>query len=145
MKPAKKFFLALAAAIGGLAFVFVASLALFFYSMVSTVMIKRSPDGKHFAKLIRVDGIDLMFNVSVDGKHVYQSPDFAPTKAECREHIAWAADGKAVVLFVAGQRLFGYEVKERRSLTDGELARISFPQISDLGFEGTLPSADDVK
>ncbi len=139
MTAVTKVLVSVSAMLGGLTIVLVALGVLFLYRMSSTVMTKSSPDGKHFAKLTRVDGIDLIFNVSVDGKHVYQSPDFAPTAADCREQVVWASDSQAVVLLVAEQRLFGYNVKKGRSLTNSELLDVRVPQIADLGFEGTLP------
>ena len=102
----------------------------------STVMTKRSPDGRHSAQLTRIDTIDLNFVVSVDGKRVFHSPDFAPGRGDAREQIVWSTDSKRVVLIVAEQRLFGFDVTENRKLTELELSRVKFPSLKELGYEG---------
>ena len=116
-------------------------LAGFYFSTVSHVMTKTSPDGRHSAKLHRYQAIDVNFNVSVDGTSVFYSPDFAPVDADFREQIAWTSDGKIVVLEVGGKRLFGFHVVDNRSLTDEELLTVGFTPFDELGFEGTLPTA----
>lgn len=108
-------------------------------SMTSTVMQRESPDGYFHAKLVRADGFDVLFRVKVNGKNVYTSPDFAPVKADFREHIAWDKSGKIVVLFVAGERMFGYQAVEKRSLTDRELLNVEFTPLKELRYEGSLP------
>lgn len=123
----------------------VAMMAISFWIMFSTVMTKRSPDGKHSATLTRIDGIDRMFEVAVDGRKVYTSDDFAPGPKDCREQIVWSTDADKVVLLVAGQRLFGYSVSERRSLSDSELLQVQFPSLKELGFEGPIPRASQEK
>lgn len=114
-------------------------IAMLYFSMVSTVMTKRSPDRQHTAKLTRCDGIDLIFSVKVDGIRVYDSPDFAPRTVDCREQLIWDADSTAVVLEVAGQRIFGYHVGEKRALRDSELYSLRLTPFHELGFEGELP------
>ena len=119
---------------------------LFVFSIIPfTVMTKRSPDGKHTAKLARAKGIDLNFWVSVDGQKIYHSPDFAPTNADFREQIVWSMDSQSVILLVAETRLFGYHVKEERALTDSELFEVRLPELKELGFEGTVPIDSEVK
>jgi len=121
-------------------------LALFYFSVtgkagwhVSTVMTKRSPDRQHTATLSRLQGIDVKFRVTVDGSRVYASPDFAPIRADFREQIVWDTKSQAVVLEVAGRRIFGYHAVEKRPLTDSEVLKVQFTPFDELRFEGTLP------
>lgn len=118
---------------------FAGFLAMFYFSMVSTVMTKRSPDRQHTAKLTRVQGVDVNFKVTVDGKRVFGSPDFAPVHADFREQLIWDTNSAAVVLEVAGRRIFGYHVGEKRPLTDSELHEIRLTPFEELHFEGKLP------
>ncbi len=112
---------------------------MFYFSTVSTVMKKPSPDRQHTAKLVRVQGIDVNFRVTVDGRRVYGSPDFAPVRADFREQLVWATNSQVVVLEVAGRRIFGYQAVEKRPLTDSELLKVQFTPFDELHFEGTLP------
>jgi hypothetical protein len=114
-------------------------LAMFYFSMVSTVMTKHSPDRQHTAKLTRVQGIDVNFRLAVDGRRVYGSPDFAPVHADFREQLIWDTNSQAVVLEVAARRIFGYHVGEKRPLTDSEIHTIHMTPFEELRFEGTLP------
>jgi hypothetical protein len=118
---------------------FAGFLAMFYFSMVSTVMTKRSPDRQHTAKLSRVQGIDVNFRVTVDGSRVYSSPDFAPVRADFREQLVWDTHSQVVMLEVAGRRMFGYHVAEKRALTDSELFNVQFTPFEELRFEGALP------
>jgi len=118
---------------------FAGCVAMLHFSMVSTVMTKRSPDRQHIAKLSRVQGIDVNFRVAIDGRRVYGSPDFAPVRADFREQLIWDTNSQAVVLEVAGRRIFGYHVDEMRPLTDSELEKIHLTSFEKLGFEGKLP------
>jgi hypothetical protein len=112
------------------------TLAVTHFGFTSTVMSKESPDDRHSARLDRVDGIDVMFDVVVDGTRVYRTHDFAPGPFDFREHIYWTADSQSVILEVAGNRLYGYDVTKRRALTDTELANVALTDFRDLGFEG---------
>jgi hypothetical protein len=130
------------AVVSAIAFVLtLIALAGFYFNFVNHVMTKFSPDGRHTAKLHRINGIDVIFEVTVNGNNVFSSPDFAPVDADFREQIAWNADGDIVVLKVGGKRLFGYNVNQKRSLTDDELLMIEFTPFDALGYEGTLPTA----
>jgi hypothetical protein len=111
-----------------------------YFSVVSTVMKKASPDGNHTAKLVRIDGIDVIFRVVVDGRRVYSSPDFAPASADFREQIVWSTDNNIVVLEVGDERIFGYDAIGRRELSEAELLNVQFTPFTELGFEGELPS-----
>jgi len=113
--------------------------AMYRFSMVSTVMTRRSPDGQHVAKLSRVQGIDVNFRVAVDGGRVYSSPDFAPVRADFREQLVWDTKSQVVMLEVAGRRIFGYHAGEKRPLTDSELLKVQLTPFEELGFEGTSP------
>ena len=118
---------------------FAAFAAMFYFGMVSTVMTKRSPDRQHTATLSRVQGIDVNFRVTIDGTRVYGSPDFAPIRADFREQLIWDTNSHAVFLEVAGRRIFGYHVGDKRALTDSELLKIHLTPFEELRFEGTLP------
>jgi hypothetical protein len=140
MTTTKKTLLFVGSAVGVVALALAGFVAMFYFSMISTVMTKRSPDGQHTAKLSRVQGIDVIFRVSVDGNRVYGSPDFAPVCADFREQLIWDTNSQMVVLEVAGRRIFGYHVGEKRPLTDSELPKIHLTPFEELHFEGTLPN-----
>ncbi len=125
----------------GVASLFVVFCAGLYFSTVSTVMKKASPDRQHIAKLVRTDGIDVNFWVTVDGRQVYSSPDFRPMHADFRERIDWDENGNTVVLEVGGKRIFGYQAVEQRNLSAAELLNVQFTPFTELGFEGELPSA----
>lgn len=115
----------------------------FFVFPTRTIQILRSPDYKHKVVLRRMDGIDLVFFVKVDGQKVYSSPDFAPNrKVDFRERLVWDKTGAVVVLEVMGRRLFGFDVKGQRPLSDLELLSVEYapePNQWEYGFEGTWP------
>ncbi|MEX2308218.1 MAG: hypothetical protein WD738_11525 [Pirellulales bacterium] len=140
MTASKKALLTVGCVIGGAAILFVLIVAAFYFSVVSTVMKKASPDGQHTAKLVRIDGIDVIFRVVVDGRRVYSSPDFAPVGADFREQLVWSANDNIVVLEVGDERIFGYDAVEQRELSDSELFNVQFTPFAELGFEGELPS-----
>lgn len=133
---AKRILLLIVCLAGVAVLAFAGLLAIFYFSMVSTVMTKRSPDGQHTAKLVRVQGIDVNFRVTVDGSRIYSSPDFAPRSADFREHLFWDAKSEVVVLKVAGRRIFAYKLSENRPLTESELPEIELTPFEELGFEG---------
>jgi hypothetical protein len=139
MSTTKKTLLIGGSVIGIAVLAFAGFVAMFYFGMVSTVMTKRSPDRQHTAKLSRVQGIDVNFKVAVDGTGVYGSPDFAPVRADFREQLIWDTNSQAVVLEVAGRRIFGYHVGEKRPLTDSELLKIHLTPFEELRFEGALP------
>ena len=136
---------AVGALIAVMAILVVGFLVALYLSTTSHVMTKTSPDGGHTAKLVRSQGIDVNFDLSVDGDRVYWSPDFAPEKADFRERIAWDESGQSVVLEVGGERLFGYSATEKRPLTDTELLKIAFTPFSALGYEDTLPKQNSAE
>ena len=120
--------------------VVVASLLLYLYfSHVTTVQRKASPDGVHKAKLVRYDSIDVNFEVIVDGANVFRSADFAPVEHDFREQINWDASGNTVILEIAGQRLFGYDAQYKRKLSDEEVLNTKYSPFLDYAYEGSLP------
>ncbi len=132
--------LPVAIALGVVAPAAVGALVLWLYSLVTwTVMKKASPNGQHTAKLVRTQGIDVNFRLSVDGHRIYVSPDFSPADREFRAQIAWNKLSNIVVFEVAGERLFSYHADEKRSLTDSELLAVEFASLRDLRYEGTIP------
>jgi hypothetical protein len=139
MTTTKKTLLFVGSAVGFAVLALAGFAAMFYFNMVSTVITKRSPDRQHTAKLSRVQGIDVNFRVTVDGTRVYGSPDFAPVPADFREQLIWETNSQAVVLEIAGRRIFGYHVGEKRPLTDAELTKIHLTPFEELRFEGTLP------
>ncbi len=108
-----------------------------------TVQVLYSPDYDNKAVLKRTDGIDLTFTVIVNGRKVYSSPDFAPdSRIDFRERIVWDRSGNVVILEVAGKRLFGYNVKMQKPLSDNDLLFIEYPPEPnewEYGFEGDWP------
>ena len=110
---------------------------------IRTVQILYSPECKHKAVLKRLDGIDLVFFVIVDSRKVYASPDFAPKRTvDFEERLVWDKSGTVVVLEVIGRRLFGYDTKRGKPLSDSELLSIEYapePNEWEYGFEGNWP------
>jgi hypothetical protein len=102
-----------------------------------------SPDGLHTVELLRADHIDRNYSVKVDGVRVFTSPDFAPNnRVPFRETLFWDATGKIVVLEVARQRVYGYDVSRRRALSDAELLAVvaaSDPPLWEYGYEWEWP------
>ncbi len=130
----------------GLILIYEVSLLLFlrfFVFPTRTVQILPSPDNIHQAVLERLDGIDLVFFVTVDGRKVYSSPDFAPNRRVVfRERIVWDKTGDTVILEVTGKRLFGYNAQTQRAISDAELMSIEYapePNECEYGFEGEWP------
>lgn len=111
--------------------------------MVRTIQILHSPDSMYKAKLVRIDSIDINFYVKVNGERVYWSPDFAPNpKVDFHERLVWDSSGQIVVLEVTRRRLFGYDTKNKRNLSDEELLEVEYapePNKWEYGFEGTWP------
>jgi len=141
MTTTKKALLIGCSLVGAAALALVGFREILHFTMASTVMTKSSPDGQHTAQLNRMQAIDVNFLVSIDGDRVYGSPDFAPIRADFREQLIWDTNSQAVVLEVAGRRIFGYHVSEKRPLTDPELSTIHLTPFEELGFEGTMPAA----
>jgi hypothetical protein len=106
------------------------------------MLTKNSPSRRHTAKLWRSQAIDVNYTVAVDGDVVYRSADFAPVNADFREQLYWNADGDAVLLEIAGTKLFGYNAAGRRTLSDEELNDFRPTPFETLRFEGILPNTD---
>jgi hypothetical protein len=98
------------------------------------------PERRAHCEAVRIDGINVIFRVIVDGRRVYGSPHFAPARADFRKQIVWSADHSIVVLEVGGERLFGYDAVKRRELSNTELLDVQFSPFTEFGFEGELPS-----
>jgi hypothetical protein len=105
----------------------------------ATEMTKESPDRQHQAKLAKSSGIDVNFRVFLDGQFIFGSPDFAPLRADFREQIVWDKTGRFLLLEIAGERVFGYDVGNRRELSDAEVLAVEFVPFAELGYEGKLP------
>jgi len=130
----------------GLGLIYVVAVFLFFSLFVfptRTVQILPSPNNTHEAVLKRLDGIDLVFFVIIDGQKVYSSPDFAPNRRVVfHERIIWDKTGDIVVLEVTGKRLFGYNTQTCKALSDTELLSVEYapePNEWEYGFEGEWP------
>lgn len=106
-----------------------------------TVVKKVSPDDRHTAKLVtRQAGLDVNIYVDLDGSRIYTSPDFAaPAKVDFQERLAWDRSSTILMLEVAGERLFGYNVRQNRTLTPMELLQVKLPPFSDVAFTDSLP------
>jgi hypothetical protein len=50
-----------------------------------------------------------------------------------------------VVLEVAGERIFGYDVSERKTLSASELLDVQFTPFEELGYEAELPKQATTK
>jgi hypothetical protein len=116
--------------------VLVAMFALVQTTMVTRVMTRPSPDGRHSASLYRIDGIDVNFWINLDYRRVYGSPDFGGYRKDHRERIMWTEDSKWLVFEVADRRLFGYDVSTGKSLSPDELASARFIPFEKLHYEG---------
>lgn len=121
-----------------LALLFTAVIAIYFF-LPNTVQQTRNLEKSHTAKLVRNDGIDVNFKVIVDGEAVFYSPDFAPVKDDFRERLIWNEKNNVIVLEVAGKRLFGYDVVQKRKLSDEELMEVEYTPFSKYEYEGKLP------
>jgi hypothetical protein len=107
------------------------------------VQIIKSPKEKHEAQLIRRYAfLDLNFVIELDGKRIYTSPDFRPNYTiPFRETLLWDESGHYLVFEVNWQRLWGYNVFNRKPLTPAELRTVKIPKVKpeDLGYSGTWP------
>lgn len=142
MTPAKALFVGVSCLAGLAAILFAGFLISFYSTMTSTLMEKVSPDKQHIVKLVRLSGIDVNFDVKVDGSRVYRSPDFRSAQADSRAQVIRDKSSRMVVLEVATKRIFGYHVVEKRALADSELMKVEFTPFSELRYEGKLPKED---
>lgn len=87
-----------------------------------------SPDNKHHAVLTKKYNLaDENFVVTVDGKQVYISPDYAPLQSGLyRETLQWDETGRVVLLELLGKRVFAYDTFTRQPLRKGELQTYKF-------------------
>jgi hypothetical protein len=102
-----------------------------------TVQILYSPDEKHHAALLKKENLaDINFIVEVDGRRIYESPDFMPfVDGSYRETLLWDKTGRVVVLELMGKRVFAYDTQARRRLQKGELGQYTlFPLPSDQNY-----------
>ena len=125
------------------AFIIGAALFLFWFAWTSTLQKLDSPDQRHTAKLVRIDGIDRNYRIDLDGVRVYDSPDFAPRRDfPFREAIYFTPDSRFLVFVVGGHRIVGIDTTSRQRLPDAELLALpalSSPKLSDYGFEAEWP------
>ena len=109
----------------------------------------QSPTGAYTAKLHRVVGFDRIYFVSVNGKRVYHSPDFSPrTDLDFKEELTWDASGHMLILSIAGHRIFGYDAKQSRRLTDEQLLAVELapdPPLWEYEFESEWPGIGRAK
>lgn len=110
----------------------------YYFISPTTVQRKANPKNSHKAGLSRLDGIDINFDVTVDGQKVFRSPDFAPVDFDFREQIAWDKTGNIVVLEVAGKRIFAYDAEQKRQLSDSEMLAVEYVPFFEYHFEGKL-------
>jgi hypothetical protein len=107
------------------------------------VQILRSPNGKHEAQLTwRYAFLDLNFLIDLNGERIYTSPDFDPQYIlPFRETLLWDESGRYLIFEVNGQRLWGYDVFNKKPLTPAELRTIKIPKVKseDLGFQAPWP------
>lgn len=100
--------------------------------------IQRLRSGIGHSALLYKKGIivDINFVVTVDGKQVYVSPDYAAFQDRLyRETLVWDKTGQIVVLELMGKRVFAYNARERRELQKGELSKYKFyPMPSDTNY-----------
>ena len=108
------------------------------------VQILESPDGQLKAQLIRrYDFLDLNFIIELNGDKIYRSEDFRPNYTiPFRETILWDKNGKNLIFEIDGHRLFGYNVTEKRRLSNRELLslQVQNPKPENFGYSGQWPS-----
>jgi hypothetical protein len=107
------------------------------------VKILRSADGKHEAQLTwRYAFLDLNFLIHLNGEEIYVSPDFDPQyTVPFRETLLWDESGRYLVFEVNGQRLWGYDVLNRKPLAPAVLRTVRIPKVKseDLGLQAPWP------
>lgn len=126
------------------------ALALFLFDRVLTVFgewrtiqVIKTADRGHTAELRRLYGyIDVNFEIHVDGRKIYHSPDFAPAyDRPFREWITWDEGRKNVVFMAADQILFAYNLDNRTSVPTKDFSSLVIPRYTllDIGYEGEYP------
>lgn len=128
--------------------IFVAGgIALFILQKASTVIGEwriiqtiQTTNKAHTAELRRLYGyIDVNFQIIVDGRKVYTSPDFAPVyDRPFREWIAWDENQKNLVFIVADQILFAYNLDTHAQISKDKFDSLAIPRytLRDLQYEG---------
>lgn len=114
------------------------------FARIYPVQFLSSPDRAHQAVLERTEFMDLNFEVKLDGRVIYRSPDFAPDPTLAhRETLLWDDSGNILILEIAGQRLFGYDVTRGKALSSAALPRVKVrpTPLPAYGFEGQWPSS----
>lgn len=105
-----------------------------------TVQTIKTSDGAHEANLKRLYGyMDVNFEVELDNKKIYRSPDFAPNPENSfRERITWSRDETLLLLLVADEILFGYDIPAETAFPPERFDQISVPPqpLHALGYEG---------
>jgi hypothetical protein len=104
------------------------------------IQVLRSRDRQHTAELYRLYGyIDANFEIHLDGKRIYRSPDCAPDATlPFRETLAWDVSGKVLLFQLAGETVFAYDLPAGAEISAHELCTIAVPQITleEIAFEG---------
>ena len=102
------------------------------------VQILESADGRHTAQLIRKHSfLELNFIVHLNDEKIYTTPDFRPNnKVPFRETLAWDESGRYLVFEVGGERLFGYNIQKKQSVSYKELMvlKVRYPKFEEFGY-----------
>jgi hypothetical protein len=105
-----------------------------------SVQTLRSSDRQHIAHLERLDGrMEVQFRVSLDGEVLHDSWGCTPNeKLPFRETLAWDSSDKLLVLELANEIVFAYDVTTQTEIHPSRFDEITVPTItlSDIGFEG---------
>jgi hypothetical protein len=108
-----------------------------------TIQVIKTENRGHTAELRRLYGyVDVNFEIHLDGRKIYHSPDFAPAyDRPFREWITWDEGRKNVVFMAADQILFAYNLDDHASVPTKEFPSLVIPRYSlfDLGYEGEYP------
>lgn len=109
--------------------------------LVDTKGIKPNPRGTHTAEFVRnvrprTSNPYLFYRILVNDKTVHKTQSFNRKKVDYREQIVWDPNGTRFFFEVASRRLYGYDVVEKRDLTEEEIAAIPLATFGDTGYYG---------
>jgi len=108
----------------------------------STIQSIETEDRSHTAKLRFHYFIAVHYQIVLDGKTIYRSPNFSAAKDRpFREWITWDESGKHLVFIVADQILFAYDIETDTPLSPDSFPALKIPRYSlgHLGYEGDYP------
>ena len=126
------------------------ALALFLFGRIltafgewRTIQVIKTEGRDHTAELRRLYGyVDVNFEIHLDGRKIYHSPDFAPVyDRPFREWITWDEGRKNIVFLAADQILFAYNLGDHAPVPAKDFSSLIIPRYTlfDIGYEGEYP------